>query len=412
MIDEAIILAGGLGTRLRSAVADLPKSMAPVAGDPFLVYTLDLLIAVGVKRVILAVGYRSEAIIDYFGDSYRSLSLVYAHEEEPLGTGGAIAQALTLAHSTDVWVLNGDTLFRADFQALYDHHQRTHAELTIALKPMHHTDRYGMVRTDEHHRITGFEEKQPRAYATINAGVYLLRRTAMQQRIQATRFSFEKDFMEAFAGELDAYGLLQDRYFLDIGIPADYEKAQHEFPLFRTVQSWKLGRDWTLFLDRDGVINVRLVGDYVKSWDEFEFTPLATEAIAALTAQFGRTVVVTNQQCIGKGIITSEQLGALHRSMMAAIAEAGGKIDGVYFAPQLAEENHPMRKPGTGMGLAAQADFPEINFSKSVMIGDSPTDLEFGQKLGMKTVFIGPADAENSADLHFASLADAAPFLC
>lgn len=412
MIDEAIVLAGGLGTRLRSAVADLPKSMAPVDGVPFLVYTLDLLIDAGVNRVILAVGYRSEAITEYFGDSYRSLSLVYAHEEEPLGTGGAIAQALTLAHSDDVWVLNGDTLFRADFHSLHAHHQRMNAELTIALKPMHHTDRYGMVRTNAQHRITGFDEKQPRTYATINAGVYLLKRTAMQQRIQATRFSFEKDFMEAFASEINAYGIIQDRYFLDIGIPADYEKAQREFPLFRTVQSWKLGRDWTLFLDRDGVINVRLVGDYVKSWDEFEFTPRAPEAIAALTRQFGRTVVVTNQQCIGKGIITAEQLGAVHRSMIAAIAEAGGKIDGVYFAPQLAEENHPMRKPGTGMGLAAKTDFPEIDFSKSVMIGDSQTDIEFGQKLGMKTVFIGSANTDNQADLQFASLADAAPFLC
>lgn len=164
---------------------------------------------------------------------------------------------------------------------------------------------------------------------------------------------------------------------------------------------------WTLFLDRDGVINVRFPGDYVKHAGEFEFIPGAKEAIAQLSRVFGRIIVVTNQQGIAKGFYSHDDLLAIHDFMTEEIDAAGGKIDAVYYAPQLAAENSPMRKPGIGMAVQAQKDFPEIDFSKSVMVGDSDSDMEFARRAGMKAFFVGDKnELATPVEGIFDSLAD------
>ncbi len=173
-----------------------------------------------------------------------------------------------------------------------------------------------------------------------------------------------------------------------------------------TIPNLHIDKSWTLFLDRDGVINVRLIGDYVKRVDEFEFLPGAPEAIARFSKQFGRIIVVTNQQGIAKSVYSHEDLAAIHAHMQAEIEKAGGKIERVYYAPQAASENSPMRKPGTGMALQAQKDFPEIDFSKSVMIGDSQSDMEFGKAAGMKVIFVGDEPLEIDVDAKANSLAE------
>lgn len=156
-----------------------------------------------------------------------------------------------------------------------------------------------------------------------------------------------------------------------------------------SLRNLNIDKSWTLFLDRDGVINVHRECDYVKCWEEFEFVPGAKEAIAELNKFFGKTIVVTNQQGIGKGLYSIEDLEGIHLSMMLEIILAGGNIDRIYYAPQLAEENSRMRKPNTGMAELAREEFPSIDFSKSVIVGDSLTDMQFGRNAGMKTVFVG-----------------------
>jgi histidinol-phosphate phosphatase family protein len=150
-----------------------------------------------------------------------------------------------------------------------------------------------------------------------------------------------------------------------------------------------LDSTWTLFLDRDGVINKRLPGDYVKELSEFEFLPGVPEAIAELSKIFGRIIVVTNQQGIGKGLYGETDLAKIHAFMIGEIQKAGGKIDAVFHAPQLASENSPMRKPGIGMALKAKENFHEIDFKRSVMAGDTASDMEFARRAGMKAFFIG-----------------------
>ena len=144
---------------------------------------------------------------------------------------------------------------------------------------------------------------------------------------------------------------------------------------------------WTLFLDRDGVINKKITEGYVTSLKEFEILPGVLDSIRKLTTIFGRLIIVTNQQGIGKGLMTKADLHKIHRYLSETVMEAGGKIHAIYFAPNLAEEKSEMRKPGTGMALEAKKDFPEIEFSKSIMLGDSLIDMEFGRRAGMVTVF-------------------------
>lgn len=150
----------------------------------------------------------------------------------------------------------------------------------------------------------------------------------------------------------------------------------------------QVDRTWTLFLDRDGVINKKIDNDYIRNWSQFEFLPGVIDALKILSAKFGRIVIVTNQQGIGKQWMQEEDLHVIHDNMLKVIEKAGGRIDKVYFSPHLRSENSEYRKPQIGMALHAKKDFPDIDFSKSIMVGDSYHDMLFGKNAGMKTVFI------------------------
>ena len=175
-------------------------------------------------------------------------------------------------------------------------------------------------------------------------------------------------------------------------------------------------KNWTLFLDRDGVLNRRLEGDYVQRPGEFEWLDGVPESLAYLSGVFGVIVVVTNQQGIGKGLMTEKELELIHRKMLDDVAEAGGRIDKIYFCPDLEDSGSFNRKPMIGMGLQARRDYPSIRFRESVMVGDTISDMRFGKRLKMKTVFIS-ADLQKTRafpqliDLRFESLQGFASFL-
>ena len=229
MITEAIVLAGGLGTRLRSAVPELPKCMAPVAGRPFLAYVIDYFQQHGITRFIFSVGYKHEIIEEFLRKEYVDLDYTCSVEHEPLGTGGAILKSCELVHERDILVLNGDTFFRIDTGRLAEFHEQHEAECTLCLKQMTNTDRYGVVRTDESGKITSFLEKKFYEVSVINGGVYALNVDLFLQETFPEKFSFEKDYFEKYYAEKRIYGQLHDGYFIDIGIPEDYARAQTDF---------------------------------------------------------------------------------------------------------------------------------------------------------------------------------------
>lgn len=226
VITEAIILAGGLGTRLRAAVPDLPKCMAPVNGHPFIKFVIDHLVAQGIEHFVFSLGYKSEIIVQYLQESFPRLMFKVSVEEEPLGTGGAVKKACSLAKQRSVLVANGDTLFKIDVTKMAGFHALSGANCTLNLKRMNEFDRYGVVEVDEDCRITSFLEKKYYDTGLINGGVYGLHVNKFLDENLPEKFSFEKDYLEALYANRRMFGIEQDAYFIDIGIPEDYEKAQ------------------------------------------------------------------------------------------------------------------------------------------------------------------------------------------
>jgi D-glycero-alpha-D-manno-heptose 1-phosphate guanylyltransferase len=226
-IKEAIILAGGLGTRLRSAVPDLPKCLAPVGGRPFIGYVTDHFRREGIERFIFALGYKRAYFDPFFQTEFPDGGYAVSLEEEPLGTGGAIRQACEQVKGKTVLILNGDTFFRIALEKLADLHAAKKAECTLCLKPMRDVDRFGVVELTDDGRVSRFREKQYYSHGLINGGVYALEKTALRREEWPKIFSFEKDYLEA-GREKRLYGLAQDDYFVDIGIPEDYRRVQQE----------------------------------------------------------------------------------------------------------------------------------------------------------------------------------------
>jgi D-glycero-alpha-D-manno-heptose 1-phosphate guanylyltransferase len=225
---EAIILAGGLGTRLQGVIGNHPKCMAPVNGKPFLSYVLDYLDRQKCTRVILSLGYKYNVVIEWLEQQDLFFELDYVVENEPLGTGGGIQAAIEEADAENVAVVNGDTMFLVDLQAQLKFHTEKNAATTLALKKMHKFDRYGIVNTDKKGVITSFEEKQYREEGLINGGIYVINKEAFLAKKLPERFSFEKEYLEQFTKEKKFYGFESEGYFIDIGVPDDYNRAQEE----------------------------------------------------------------------------------------------------------------------------------------------------------------------------------------
>lgn len=229
---EAIILAGGLGTRLRSVIGEaLPKCMAEVAGRPFLHYLFQYLEGEGCTRAILSLGHGHSHILDWLEkESPTQLEIVHVIEHEPLGTGGGIRLAMGEAREEHVFVLNGDTAFEVGLNSLKSFAESTGAETALALKSMRDFERYGTVEIEHSTgRIVRFAEKQPRAKGLINGGIYCIHRERFLARPLPQKFSFEKDYLEAFLQEGYFFGQPSVGYFIDIGIPEDYARAQTDF---------------------------------------------------------------------------------------------------------------------------------------------------------------------------------------
>ena len=230
-VTEAIVLAGGFGTRLQHIVNDVPKPMAPINGVPFLTFIFKKLIASGIEHVVLSTGYLHDKIEDYYHDTFEGLRISYAQEKEPLGTGGAILYGLSKTKTEDVLVLNGDTLFDIDFDNLNAFYQDKNTQLALALRKEKDVSRYGCVITDEKGKITAFTEKnEASGEGFINGGIYLLNKQLFSTLNLPIQFSFEKDVLEKIYKSTDIYGLAFDNYFIDIGIEEDYIRAQQEFP--------------------------------------------------------------------------------------------------------------------------------------------------------------------------------------
>ena len=411
---EAIILAGGLGTRLKEVVPDLPKCMAPVAGRPFLFYVINYLRSQGISKFIFSLGHKHEMISAYLADQFATLDYQCSIEEEPLGTGGAIRLACTKTTEKNIIVVNGDTLFKVNMDELVSFHNGHHTDCTLALKPMHDFDRYGLVEINEDGSINNFKEKQFYEKGYINGGVYVLNVDLFMDEELPARFSFEKDYLEKFYSKRNIYGLVQTGYFIDIGIPEDYNRAQQELKQ-APLDLISIDKTWTLFIDRDGVINHEKKDEYILNWREFHFYDGVKKAIQKFNNKFGKIIVISNQRGVGKELMTEVHLSSIHNHMQKQIETAGGRIDKIYYCTST-DIKDPNRKPNPGMAFLAKKDFPSIDFSKTIMVGNNPSDMLFGRNAGIYTVFVKTTNPDQplpypDIDLAFDSLLDFAKAL-
>ncbi len=222
---DVIILAGGMGTRLREIVSDVPKPMAPIKDKPFLEYLLNWLSGYSsVTKFVLAVGYKSEVIVQHFGDSFKGIPVCYINELEPLGTGGAIANALKACDSDDVLIINGDTYFPINIDSFEEFHHTNKKPISIALKKMEEFERYGTVDINQN-SIVKFNEKMYCRKGLINGGIYIISKKWLEGKNYPAKFSFEKDTLEKNVSENSLGGKVFEDIFIDIGIPEDYAKA-------------------------------------------------------------------------------------------------------------------------------------------------------------------------------------------
>jgi D-glycero-alpha-D-manno-heptose 1-phosphate guanylyltransferase len=231
---KTIILAGGMGTRLSSVVTDVPKPMAPVGGKPFLEYVILSLAAQGLKEIILSVGYKKETIQSYFEDGSRwKVKIVYSEEDAPLGTGGALREALKIADETNCLILNGDTFNSLNFQDMVDFHTSRDSLMTIALAYKRNVQRYGSVKTNDSGEITGFLEKNEHGSGYINRGAYVASGVILAH-MPVGPFSLENDLFHKLIG-LGFFGFITHGLFTDIGIPSTYSYINdHAYVLEQT----------------------------------------------------------------------------------------------------------------------------------------------------------------------------------
>jgi len=234
MINEAIILAGGFGTRLRKVLENTTKPMAPINGKPFLEYQLNYLKSFGINRVVMAVGYLSEQIVDHFGNSFNGIEIVYTFEKNPLGTGGGIKLAFSKIIGETAIVVNGDTLFEVDLGEFFQQHSSHGSSFSLALRELNDVGRYGSVMLNDGNIIHKFAEKGiNHGKGLINGGVYLINKDFFKRMHLPVKFSMENDVFEKYCNKGLFMGFVFSNYFLDIGIPTDYEKAQNDFKNFK-----------------------------------------------------------------------------------------------------------------------------------------------------------------------------------
>lgn len=367
---EAIILAGGFGTRLAHIVTDVPKPMAPVCGQPFLRYVMNDIIAKGVDRIVLAVGYKQEVISNYFGTNYRGAQILYSSEETPLFTGGAIKQALRLCKEDCVFVVNGDTFFDVDLKKMSVFHKENNADITVATKEMRNFDRYGTLIINGD-RILSFKEKKQMSSGSINGGIYLIQKSLLENYYE-DRFSFEKEILEKKIKGLRIYSYEGSGYFIDIGIPEDYFKAQEAFKNKEHIEK-------AAFFDRDGTINVDI--GYLHKKENLVFIKGRPELIKQYNDDGYFVIVVTNQSGIARGLYTEDDMRELHRYMNERLAEYGAHIDAFYFCPHHPDFTGPChcRKPEPGMIEQAIRDF-DLDPKQCLLFGDNKSDLEAAKK--------------------------------
>jgi D,D-heptose 1,7-bisphosphate phosphatase len=379
IIREAIILAGGKGTRLRSVVSDIPKPMAKIQGKPFLEILIETFHRKGINHFILSVGYLSNIIIDHFNGRYPGIKISFSIEEEPLGTGGAIRLAMTKLETDYALILNGDSLFDVDLNAI-DTVTESLKLPVIFGRVVDDVSRYGQFLYDDRCAYK-YVEKEGEGRGCVNGGIYIFHKHLLDDFELYQKFSIENDFFSKISEDQSVKLIISDRYFIDIGIPESYGYAQEELGPYIIKKA--------LFLDRDGVVNVD--HGYVCSQERCDFVNGIVDLLKRAREKEYLIIIVTNQAGIGRGYYSEKDF---HRFMAWMNTALSNSIDAYYFCPYHAEQGVGRykrdsydRKPNPGMFLKAIKEH-NLDPSLSIMVGDKKSDLLAASKANISRLFL------------------------
>ena len=407
---EAIILAGGMGTRLKPCVENLPKPLAPIDGKPFLRYLLDYLYVNGIHRAIISTGYKAEIVEEFIGKSHRGMTVEYCREDSPLGTGGAIKKALGMCREKCAVVINGDTYFDVNLSGMKKFHDASGCRISLAAKWIENAENSGLLQ-HENGILCGFHEKGIMSAGLINGGIYFIEKNALDG-ISEEKFSFEKQILETAYCPVSVYE--SDGYFIDIGIPENYKKAEREKEKLFSKRTRK-----AVFLDRDGTINYD-TGHLFRT-EDLRLLENADKAIAEIKSKGYLSIVITNQAGIAKGLYTAEDVDNLHSHIDSVLYESCGvTADAYYYCPHhpdaVVEELRKeclCRKPNSGLILKAVSDFSdigiEIDLKNSITVGNIASDILAGKNAGTgQNILVGndDPDAKEIASAHYDNLYD------
>ncbi len=433
---QAVILAGGQGTRLKDRLGDLPKPMIPIGGRPLLEHQLELARHYGFADLLFFVHYRAELIQAHFGDGARwGVRIGYVVEREPLGTAGAVLAGLDQLADRFV-VLYGDTMVNADLQRLWHSHEQARPDATLLVHPNDHPLDSDLVELDANSRVTAFHHRphpEGRYFQNlVNAGLYVLEKRALagwRSRFadHPSRISdFGKDFFPALlraGGTL--FGYNSPEYVKDIGTPARYDRVCAEFANGTIARSSLATPQRAVFLDRDGTLIVDQ--DNLRSADGLELLPGVAEAVRELNHHGWRAVVVTNQPVIAKGWATETDLQTIHNKLETLLGRGHAFLDRIYYCPHHPDAGFPgeraelkvrcdCRKPGIGMIRRAVAEL-NIDLAQSWLIGDTTTDLQTAKNAGLRAILVrtGAGGKNGKYDVRpdqlFAALGEAVKFI-
>jgi histidinol-phosphate phosphatase family protein len=415
---QAVILAGGMGTRLKARLGDLPKPMIPIGGKPLLEHQIELARRHGFEDILILACYRADLIERHFGDgSQWGVRVCVVAERAPLGTAGAVLDCRDLLAERFL-VMYGDTMINVDLERIWQADIRSEADATLLLHPNDHPLDSDLVEIDGESRIVAFHNRPhpPGRWFQnlVNAGLYVLHKSALRPAAQGSGLL---DFgQHLFPAMLRAgaklYGYNSPEYIKDIGTPERYDKISAEFEAGVVARSSLATPQRAVFLDRDGTL-VREV-DGLTAPEQLELLPEAAGALRELNHHGLRAVLATNQPVVAKGFCTEADMGLIHNKLETLLGREHAFLDRIYWCP-----HHPQRgfageradlkikcecrKPKAGMILQAARDL-NLRLSDCWLIGDSTTDLETARHAGLKSILVRTGHA--GKDGKFSAAAD------
>lgn len=407
---QAVIMAGGKGTRLATVTKNIPKPMVPIEGKPLLEYQIENLKENGVKSIILIVGHLGDVIRNHFGDgSAFGVDISYFVEEIPLGTAGALTKIKDRLEDT-FFLVFGDLFININYDRFLSFHQESGALISLFAHPNSHPYDSDIIITDDESRVKGWSYKKDARTEDyrnlVNAGLYVMQRSAVDEieKIQKTKgedkVDLEKELIIPLIPDSPIYAYHSTEYVKDIGTPERLQKVTADYVNGVCEQRNLKHKQKGIFLDRDGTIN-KYVG-FLRKVDQVELEPRAAEAIRLINESEYLAIVITNQPVIARGECSSEELNHIHNRLYTLLGREGAYLDGLYFCPHHPDRGFEgevpelkfdcdCRKPKTGMLKNAEADF-NADLANSWFIGDTTMDVQTGKNAGMRTIMLRSGD--------------------